>query len=126
MRAATEAGYAAVGDPVEGTILTVARAASDAALATAQDPAHRTAQVFEAASRAAGEALDRTPEQLEVLRRAGVVDAGGRGLCLVLEAAAAAFTGRRELAADVRRPRRPVRAARRRPAPRTTRCRPTT
>lgn len=108
MRAATEAGYAAVGDPVEGTILTVSRSASDAALATAQDPEHRTADVFEAASRAAGEALDRTPDQLEVLRRAGVVDAGGRGLCLVLEAASAAFSGRRELAADVRRPRRPV------------------
>ena len=89
-------------------ILTVSRAASEAALATAQDPEHRTAHVFEAASRAAGEALDRTPDQLEVLRRAGVVDAGGRGLCLVLEAAAAAFSGRRELAADVRRPRRPV------------------
>ncbi|QIK68580.1 DAK2 domain-containing protein [Nocardioides sp. HDW12B] len=108
MRAATAAGYAAVGDPVEGTMLTVARAASEAALAAAADPTHRTAQVFEAASRAAGEALDRTPEQLEVLRRSGVVDAGGRGLCLVLDAAAAAFTGRRELTADVRRPRRPL------------------
>ncbi len=108
MQAATAAGYAAVGDPVEGTMLTVARAASEAALGSAADPAQRTAQVFEAASRAAGEALDRTPEQLEVLRRSGVVDAGGRGLCLVLDAAAAAFTGRRELTADVRRPRRPV------------------
>ncbi len=108
MEAATAAGYAAVGDPVEGTMLTVARAASEAALATAADPTSRTAQVFEAASRAAGEALERTPEQLEVLRRCGVVDAGGRGLCLVLDAAAAAFTGRRELTADVRRPRRPV------------------
>ena len=106
MRAATEAGYAAVGDPVEGTILTVSRAASDAAQAAAQDPTQRTAQVFEAASRAADEALDRTPDQLEVLRRAGVVDAGGRGLCLVLDAAAAAFTGRREISVDVRRPRR--------------------
>ena len=108
MAAATEAGYAAVGDPVEGTILTVARAASEAALTAARDPSRRTGGVFEAASRAAGEALDRTPEQLEVLRRAGVVDAGGRGLCLVLDAASAAFTGRREIAADVRRPRRPT------------------
>ncbi len=94
---ATEASYAAVGQPVEGTILSVARAASDAAARLAADPSLRTAAVIEGAGRAAREALARTPEQLEVLRAAGVVDAGGRGLCLVLDAAESAFTGRREL-----------------------------
>ena len=44
---------------------------------------------------AAREALARTPEQLEVLRDAGVVDAGGRGICVILDAAETALTGRR-------------------------------
>jgi DAK2 domain fusion protein YloV len=105
MVAATEAGYAAVGEPVEGTMLTVARSASQEAVRLAGQPELRTAAVLEGAVRAAREALARTPEQLEVLRRAGVVDAGGRGLVLVLEAAESAYTGRRELPADVRRPR---------------------
>ena len=94
---ATEASYAAVGQPVEGTILSVARAASDEALRLAADPSRRTETVIEGACRAAREALARTPQQLEVLRQAGVVDAGGRGLCLVLDATESAFTGRREL-----------------------------
>ncbi|HET6563029.1 MAG TPA: DAK2 domain-containing protein [Marmoricola sp.] len=94
---ATAASYAAVGQPVEGTILSVARAASEEAMRLASDPSVRTAAVIEGAGRAAREALARTPEQLDVLRDAGVVDAGGRGLCLVLDAAESAFTGRREL-----------------------------
>ncbi len=97
MQEAVEAAYAAVGRPVEGTILSVARAAAEAAEVAVQDPTLRTAGVIEAAVAAAYDALARTPEQLEVLRRAGVVDAGGRGLCLVLEAALAAYTGRKEL-----------------------------
>jgi uncharacterized protein len=94
---ATEASYAAVGRPVEGTILSVARAASEEALRLAADATLRTGEVIEGACRAAREALERTPEQLAVLREAGVVDAGGRGLCLVLDATESAFTGRREL-----------------------------
>ncbi|MEJ2579197.1 MAG: DAK2 domain-containing protein, partial [Kineosporiaceae bacterium] len=66
--------WAAVNRPVEGTILTVSRAASQAASAAAG----RLADVASAAVRAARIALERTPEQLEVLRRSGVVDAGGR------------------------------------------------
>lgn len=94
MAEATEASYAAVGTPVEGTILTVSRAASDAALATAERGA-RTRDVFTAAAAAARAALARTPEQLEVLAQAGVVDAGGRGLCVVLDAVETTATGRR-------------------------------
>ena len=66
MVAATDASYAAVGEPVEGTILTVARAASDAALVVADEPRSRARDVFAAAALAARQALARTPEQLEV------------------------------------------------------------
>ncbi len=91
---AVEASYAAVGTPVEGTMLTVARAAAEAAAARAAEGA-RARDVFTAAAAAAREALARTPEQLEVLRHAGVVDAGGRGIVVILDAAETALTGRR-------------------------------
>ncbi len=94
MAEATEASYAAVGTPVEGTILTVSRAASDAALEAAGRGA-RTRDVFTEAAAAARAALARTPEQLDVLAHAGVVDAGGRGLCVVLDAVETTATGRR-------------------------------
>jgi len=92
---ATDASYAAVGEPVEGTILTVARAASDAAIEKAKDEKVRARDVFAEAARAAREALARTPDQLQVLRDAGVVDAGGRGLSVILDAAETVLTGRR-------------------------------
>jgi DAK2 domain fusion protein YloV len=95
MALATEAAYAAVGTPVEGTILSVARAASEAAAGAAEVPDDRLGDVVRAAASAAREALARTPEQLPLLARAGVVDAGGRGLCVVLDAAEAAITGKR-------------------------------
>ncbi|WP_134738583.1 DAK2 domain-containing protein [Nocardioides sp. 503] len=95
LRRATEASYAAVGRPVEGTMLTVARAASEAAVSLASDPTVRARDVFTAAARAAREALARTPEQLQVLKDAGVVDAGGRGLSVILDAAETVLTGRR-------------------------------
>jgi DAK2 domain fusion protein YloV len=94
---ATDASYAAVGTPVEGTILTVARAAADAAVRRADEPGARARDVFTAAAAAAREALARTPEQLRQLRDAGVVDAGGRGLCVVLDAAESVLTGRRRI-----------------------------
>ena len=71
----------AVVRPVEGTILSVARAASEGA----QGAADLTALV-RGARDAARVALDRTPEQLAVLAQAGVVDAGGAGLCLLFDA----------------------------------------
>ena len=90
---ASSAAYAAVGEPVEGTILTVARTAAEAAVeAAAADP--DVARVVTAAADAARLALARTPEQLDILRKAGVVDAGGRGLCVVLDASVRALTGR--------------------------------
>jgi uncharacterized protein len=74
--------YAAVAQPVEGTMLTVARAAAEAARRTDSD---RLDLVVAAAVLAAHDALRRTPSQLDVLRRAGVVDAGGRGIVLLLD-----------------------------------------
>ena len=92
---AADAAYAAVGEPVEGTILSVARAAGDAAAKAAQAPESRLGHVIRAAATAAREALARTPDQLLVLKNAGVVDAGGRGLCVILDAAETAVTGKR-------------------------------
>jgi uncharacterized protein len=101
-RAADQA-YAAVAEPLEGTILTVARAAAEAGAAL-RDP--DLAAVITAAVAGASKALDRTTAQLPALARAGVVDAGGRGLVVMLDALSGVVTGvRAELA-------RPVRSAR--------------
>lgn len=95
LNSAAEAAYAAVAEPQEGTMLTVWREAARAAAVTATEPGVHTADVVASAVVAAREALLHTPEQLEVLRTAGVVDAGGRGACVVLEAAEQALTGRK-------------------------------
>lgn len=84
LREGVDAAYKAVMKPTEGTILTVIREASDAATQMAEiqdDPL----EVGFAALQAAKEALAKTPELLPVLKKAGVVDAGGQGLVLVLE-----------------------------------------
>jgi len=94
LETATNASYAAVGVPVEGTILTVARAASEAALAASVHPEHRLGLVVTRAADEARKALELTPEQLPLLKAAGVVDAGGRGLVVILDAVATAVTGR--------------------------------
>ena len=83
-RMGTEAAYKAVMKPTEGTILTVIRKAAEAAESMAEqndDPI----EVCGAALQAAREALAKTPEQLPVLKKAGVVDAGGQGLVLIFE-----------------------------------------
>ena len=98
---ATEAAYAAVGEPVEGTILSVARAATLAAVARAKDAETRLGDVLAAAATAARDALARTPDQMKLLHDAGVVDAGGRGLCVILDAAETAVTGQRSVAAPL-------------------------
>ena len=87
---AAEAAYAAVAEPVEGTMLTVARAAAVAAADGTPDP---LADVVRRAAAGARDALARTPDQLEVLRQAGVVDAGGRGVCVLLDALVSVVTG---------------------------------
>ncbi len=83
--AAAKGAYGAVMRPVEGTILTVVRASAEAAEAQAGEGAGLV-EVAAAARAAAAEALARTPELLAVLRDAGVVDAGGAGFVLLLDA----------------------------------------
>ncbi|WP_135257051.1 DAK2 domain-containing protein [Thermus caldilimi] len=79
LRLGAETGYKAVMKPVEGTILTVARAAAEGARGGSLEA------VLESALEAAREALARTPELLPVLKQAGVVDAGGAGYVRFLE-----------------------------------------
>ncbi|MHB8663425.1 MAG: DAK2 domain-containing protein [Acidimicrobiales bacterium] len=80
---ASEAAYQAVQRPVEGTILTVCRAAATAATEVRDEP---LVDVLEAARVAAADALAATPDQLPALKQAGVVDAGGAGFALLIDA----------------------------------------
>ncbi|GGV10910.1 dihydroxyacetone kinase [Streptomyces filipinensis] len=89
LRRAADSARQAVAHPVEGTVLTVASAAADAAEGAEGD----CGTVARAAYEGARTALAATPGQLPVLGRAGVVDAGGRGLVAVLGALVEAFTG---------------------------------
>ena len=85
-----EAAYKAVMKPTEGTILTVARVASEYAQ-TAYEKGLDTLGVFEEALNGAKEALAQTPEMLPVLKKAGVVDAGGMGFVVILEGMLSVF-----------------------------------
>ncbi len=86
LKAASVAAYEAVLKPIEGTILTVVRETADAAQRAAHDGATLAAMLHVA--RAAGRtALANTPEQLPVLKDAGVVDAGGAGFMLLMDSA---------------------------------------
>ncbi|MET9257227.1 DAK2 domain-containing protein [Streptomyces sp. NPDC003717] len=96
LRRAADSARQAVAHPVEGTILTVAQAAADAADGTEGD----CGAVARAAHTGARTALAATPGQLPALERAGVVDAGGRGLVTVLAALVEAFTGGQPEARD--------------------------
>jgi DAK2 domain fusion protein YloV len=81
---ARDTAYKGVVRPVEGTILTVAKdtaAAAEAALQETQDPIEILARCVPAASAS----VERTPELLPVLKQAGVVDSGGKGLFFILE-----------------------------------------
>jgi dihydroxyacetone kinase-like predicted kinase len=83
---------AAVHRPVEGTILTVAEAAAQAA-ARAAAYAGALPEIGRAAAFGARRALTATPDQLDVLAASGVVDAGGAGLCVILDALSEAVSG---------------------------------
>lgn len=81
----------AMSDPVEGTVITVLRRAADGAAAVGQDAPLMV--VADAARDAARQALAETTGQLDALREAGVVDAGGRGLVVILDALRDALHG---------------------------------
>ena len=92
LKLGVDAAYKAVMKPTEGTILTVAREAADKGIAVGEsDPSVEA--VWEAICAEAYESLQRTPELLPVLKKAGVVDAGGQGLYVVLRAMQDVFRG---------------------------------
>ena len=91
LRHAADSARQAVAHPVEGTVLTVASAAADAAAGAEGDCGRWPGRPTTGPARA----LAATPGQLAVLERAGVVDAGGRGLVAVLGALVETFTGER-------------------------------
>ncbi|MFY0408104.1 DAK2 domain-containing protein [Solicola sp. PLA-1-18] len=93
LRTAAVASYEAVGTPVEGTILSVASAAATGAEDAARDGGDAE-RALAAACAAARAALVRTPQQMPRLAEAGVVDAGGRALVVVLDTTERVLTGR--------------------------------
>ena len=103
-----DTAYKAVMKPVEGTILTVAREAASAATQAARKGAD-VANTLQAAHRAAYAALEKTPELLPVLKKAGVVDSGGKGYCVILDGYLAALSvGRAGRNGAVKAPERTV------------------
>ena len=92
LKLGVEAAYKAVMKPTEGTILTVAREAAEKGVAAGKkDKSVET--VWEIICAEADASLQRTPELLPVLKKAGVVDAGGQGLYIILRAMQAVFRG---------------------------------
>ena len=92
MQEGVSAAYKAVMKPAEGTVLTVSRLASKAAVDTAADEAD-VEKVLEEAIRVGYEALAQTTDMNPVLKKAGVVDAGGKGYLLILEGMLAELRG---------------------------------
>jgi uncharacterized protein len=86
LRRATDAAYQAVLRPVEGTILTVVRAATEAVEAAHEEGEESLPALLDRAGAAARHAVEQTPELLPVLKEAGVVDAGGQGFALMIDA----------------------------------------
>ena len=97
LRRARDLSAEAMAEPVEGTMLTVLAAAADAA---AEHPDESLGAVVRRATWAAAEALEKTTAQLPPLAEAGVVDAGGRGIVIVLDALHAVVCDGRRLAPD--------------------------
>lgn len=98
-----ESAYKAVMKPTEGTILTVSRVAYEKGMAAAEidDDA---VYVWSAICKGAAEALEETPELLPVLKKAGVVDAGGKGLCYIFDGMLSVFKDNIMIANDVESP----------------------
>jgi uncharacterized protein len=91
-RSASDAAYRAVRQPVEGTMLSVIRELAEEGELRVGDGLTKS-EFLAALVRRGEEAVERTPEQLEVLREAGVVDAGGAGLLEIVRGLAAAAAG---------------------------------
>ncbi|MDP8950961.1 MAG: DAK2 domain-containing protein [Actinomycetota bacterium] len=98
---AEKRAYAAVQNPVEGTMLSVIRDATTAARSCVGRGTKDPSEILEAASREAHASVKRTPELLGVLKEAGVVDAGGLGVAVVLDALKAALRGEQPVVPDL-------------------------
>ncbi len=107
LKLGTEGAYKAVMNPTEGTILTVARLASEAGEDAAME-GKDAIEVFDVIVSAAKEALDQTPELLPVLKKAGVVDAGGMGLYTILQGMQVVFHGREGYTLESEKPKAAV------------------
>lgn len=94
-RGGVEMAYKAVMKPREGTVLTVSRGFADAAVASAERQGAEADMILmmEEALAAGQATLERTPEMLDVLKQAGVVDAGGKGLLIIYEGWLGALRG---------------------------------
>lgn len=98
---AMERAYSAVREPVEGTMLSVIKDAAAAARARVERGEESPLELLKAAAREAHASVKRTPELLGVLREAGVVDAGGLGVAVILDAVRAALSGEEPAPADL-------------------------
>lgn len=87
----SDTAYKAVMKPTEGTILTVVRLAAEKAVLAASDSDISFIEVWNVICSSAQEALDETPSLLPILKKAGVVDAGGQGLVYVFEGMRSVF-----------------------------------
>jgi DAK2 domain fusion protein YloV len=93
LESARARAYSAMATPVEGTMLTVIAEAARAAARAVERGERDALAVLRTAARAAHEAVRRTPELLRALREAGVVDAGGLGLAVILDGLVSALEG---------------------------------
>ncbi len=97
LQAGVAAAYKAVMKPTEGTILTVSKEAANSADEAVKNGETDAVKVFEAAVEGAKVALAKTPEMLPVLKKAGVVDAGGQGLVVIFEGMLSVLSGNVEI-----------------------------
>ena len=98
---AKERAYATVSDPVEGTMLSVVKDAAYAARSCVERGEMDLLEVLRAATREAHASVRRTPELLDLLKEAGVVDAGGLGVAVILDGLLAALSGEAPAPADL-------------------------
>src|ERR687889_2951085 len=90
---AKERAYASLGEPVEGTMLSVIKDAAEAARLSVERGAEDYLEVLRVAAREAHASVKRTPDLLGVLKDAGVVDAGGLGVAVILDGILAVLGG---------------------------------
>ena len=98
---AEERAYATVSEPVEGTMLSVIKDAAGAARSCVERGERDRLEVLRAAAREAHASVKRTPELLNVLAEAGVVDAGGLGVAVIMDGLVAALSGEEPAEADL-------------------------